>query len=637
MKHGFIKVGVAAPELRVADCSFNTDKIIELAKSASEKGAHALAFPELSITGSTCGDLFFRDTLIASAEVSLARIASETSELDTLIAVGLPIRVFGKLYNCAAVLHKGEILGLIPKRDLGSQRRCFDQFPADGIIAVTLAGQETILSARQIFEHASLNELKLAVEIGEDAFAVVSPSADHVRAGATVILNLAAMPESLGQPEFRKDTIRMLSARYHCAYAFANAGVGESTTDLVYSGHSFVFENGTQRAGTALFDEDMDLAIADIDVKKLSYIRSQDTSFVCEYDEDYCYPSFDTPLTETKLVRGFRPRPFVPSTLTEQNRRTVLTLKMQSAALAKRVEHTRAKSLVIGISGGLDSTLAILVCVDAMKRLGRPLTDIYAVTLPCFGTGKRTRTNAEILCERLGVSFECINIAAAVSQHLKDIGHDENTYDVTFENAQARERTQVLMDLANARGGLVVGTGDLSEVALGWSTYNGDHMSMYGVNCDVPKTFIRCMIKCYAENCPDRELASVLLDILDTPISPELVPTKDGELGQKTESLIGDYDLHDFFLYHFLHDGCEPDKLYRIACLAFDGAFTHEHIKKTLRTFVWRFFTQQFKRSCCPDGVKIGSVALSPRGAWQMPSDAVAEEWLKVVDSIDAD
>ncbi len=640
MYHGFIKVGAAVPELRVADCSFNTDKIIELARCASEKGTLVLAFPELSVTGYTCGDLFFRDTLIASAEASLARIASETAELDTLLAVGLPVRFFGKLYNCAAVLHRGKILGIVPKGYIPnyaefSDARRFETAP-EGINVINFAGQTTSFGADQIFEHSTLKELKIAVEICEDAFAQIPQSTRHCAAGATVILNLSASSESIGKPEFRGDFLSMLSARNICAYVYANAGVGESTTDLVFSGNSFIFENGTQRAVIAPF-EDIGITVAEIDVKRLSYIRSQTTTFLCEYNCDYCYTAFDTPMTETELTQKHSQRPFVPSDAAERSRRTDLTLKMQSAALAKRIEHTHSKALIIGVSGGLDSTLAILVCVEAMKRLGRPLTDIYAVTMPCFGTGRRTRTNAEILCERLGASFECVDIAVSVRQHLADIGHDDKTYDVTFENAQARERTQVLMDIANSRGGLVVGTGDLSEVALGWSTYNGDHMSMYAVNCDLPKTFIRCMVKCYADGCEDRELAAVLNDILDTPISPELVPSESEELSQKTEALIGDYDLHDFFLYCFIHDGYTPDKLYRVACRAFDGVFTHEHIKKTLRTFIWRFFSQQFKRSCCPDGVKIGSVSLSPRSTWQMPSDAVADEWLKLVDSIDAD
>ncbi len=640
MKHGFIKLGVAIPELRVADCAFNTDKIIELSYAAAEQGALVLAFSELSITGYTCGDLFFRETLLRAAEQALAFIADKTDSLDTLIAVGLPVRLFGKLYNCAAVLQHGNILGIVPKSYIPSygefsEGRRFDTF-SDGLTDIFFAGQNTTFGVEQVFEHAAIDELKVAVEICEDALGQAPVSTQHCVAGATVILNLSASPEAICKPEYRRDLLSMHSARNLCVYAYANSGSGESTTDLVFSGHSFVLENGKLLAENEPFGEKR-LVLCEVDVKSLAYARSQMNTFVCERDRDYSYTTFDTSIFETNLTREFARRPFVPDDADERVKRTDLTMKMQSAALAKRVMHTGAKSLVLGVSGGLDSTLAILVCVEAMKRLGRPMTDIHAVTMPCFGTGKRTRTNAELLCERLGVGFECIDITASVKQHLVDIGHDENTYDVTFENAQARERTQVLMDLANSRGGLVVGTGDLSEVALGWSTYNGDHMSMYSVNCSIPKTFIRCMIDCYAQNCSDQELCAVLYDILDTPISPELVPSENAELSQKTEELIGDYDLHDFFLYYFVRAGYTPEKLYRIAKLAFDRVFTPEHIKKTLRTFVWRFFSQQFKRSCCPDGVKVGSVALSVRGDLQMPSDAVAAEWLEQIDNIDAD
>lgn len=641
MKHGFIKLGAAIPELRVADCAFNTDKIIELSRSAAEQGTAILVFPELSVCGYTCGDLFFRETLLRSAEESLSRIACETAELDILLAVGLPVRLFGKIYNCAAILQRGIILGVVPKTYIPSygefsEGRRFDSYPIDQLTNIRLSGQDTVFGACQIFEHQDLEELKIAVEICEDALSPEPMSTRHCLAGASVILNLSASPEAICKPEFRRDMLAMHSARNICAYVYANASYGESTTDLVFSGHSFVLENGVVLAENAPFGE-KSLVLSEVDVKRLAYSRSQMNTFGSLHEEAYCYTAFSSELTETSLTRSISRRPFVPDDAAECARRTELTLKMQSTALAKRISHTGAKSLVIGVSGGLDSTLAILVCAEAMKLLGRPMTDIHAVTMPCFGTGKRTRSNAELLCDRLGVGFECVDITESVRRHLADLGHDETTYDVTFENAQARERTQLLMDLANSRGGLVVGTGDLSEVALGWSTYNGDHMSMYSVNCSIPKTFIRKMVACYAEACEDRELAAVLCDILDTPISPELVPSSAGELAQKTEELIGDYDLHDFFLYYFIRAGYTPEKLYRIACVAFDGVFERGHIKKTLRTFIWRFFSQQFKRSCCPDGVKVGSVALSPRGDWQMPSDAVSREWLAEIDRIDAD
>ena len=641
MKHGFIKLGAAIPGLRVADCAFNADKIIELSRTAAEQGASILTFPELSICGYTCGDLFFRETLLRSSEESLARIAAETSELDVLIVVGLPVRLFGKIYNCAAILQRGAILGIVPKTYIPSygefsEGRRFDSYPVGQLTELRIAGQNTVFGACQIFEHEAIDELKVAVEICEDALAPQPMSTLHCLAGATVILNLSASPEVIGKSEFRRNMLSMHSARNVCAYVYANASYGESTTDLVFSGHSFVIENGTVLAENAPFEK-KELVLTEIDVKRLVYSRSQMNTFDSLYEESYCYTSFSSALTDTVLTRSIERRPFVPNDDAECASRTDLTLKMQATALAKRVEHTGAKSLVIGVSGGLDSTLAILVCAETMKLLGRPMTDIHAVTMPCFGTGKRTRSNAELLCNRLGVGFECVDITESVRRHLSDLGHDETTYDVTFENAQARERTQLLMDLANSRGGLVVGTGDLSEVALGWSTYNGDHMSMYSVNCSIPKTFIRKMVDCYAKTCLDSELAAVLCDILDTPISPELVPSGADELAQKTEELIGDYDLHDFFLYYFIRAGYTPEKLYRIATVAFDGVFDKQHIKKTLRTFIWRFFSQQFKRSCCPDGVKIGSVALSPRGDWQMPSDAAPREWLAEIDQIDAD
>jgi len=631
MKDGFVKTGAAIPSLRVADCTYNTEKIIELVNSAAEQGVKVLAFPELSITGYSCSDLFFRETLLKSAERSLVKIAEATADLDTLIFVGLPVRISGKIYNCAAVLFKGKILGIVPKTYLPNygefyEARQFTAAPED-VTDIDFAGQTCPFGTKLVFESDSIEGFAVAAEICEDVWAQIPPSVSHCMAGATVIVNLSASTESVGKPEYRRDLVKMHASRNLCAYIYASSGSGESTTDSVCSGHSFIYEGKICLAENPPFG-DNELILTEIDVAKLTFERSRISTFVSEKRDGYRYIKFDTKVSDTMLTRTYKKRPFLPENTEENAERSAFILEMQARALAKRIAHTYSKKAVLGISGGLDSTLALLVAVRSMEILGRPASDVLTVTLPCFGTGKRTRGNAELLCEALGTEFKVVDIAASVKQHLADIGHDENTFDVTYENAQARERTQVLMDIANAVGGIVVGTGDLSEVALGWSTYNGDHMSMYGVNCTVPKTLIRLMVGCYADTCKNEKLAAVLRDILDTPISPELVPSKPGEMSQKTEAIIGDYDLHDFFLYYFIRFGFTPEKLFRIACITFKDDFDEEYIKKTLTTFVKRFFIQQFKRSCTPDGIKVGSVALSPRGDWRMPSDASFAVWM---------
>lgn len=631
MKDGFIKSAALIPELRVADCSYNADKTIELAKRAAELGVRIMVFPELGITGYTCQDLFFHGTLLDAAERETKRIMRETADIDALIFVGIPLLNCGKLYNTAAAIYGGRLLGIIPKTLLPNygefyEARQFTPAPEHTEI-ISFASQSCPFGTKLLFCHSRIKELVVAAEICEDMWGQIPPSTYHAAAGATVIANLSASNELIGKAEYRRTLASMTSARNICGYIYASAGCGESTTDLVFAGHSLICEDGTVLAERAPFG-DTDIITADIDAKMLTYKRSQNNVFMCGNDSAYTHIAFGSEPTETRLERRFPCRPFVPSDDNTRHERCSLILDMQSAALARRIEHTHARTAVVGISGGLDSTLALIVAERAMRRLGRSTHDILTVTMPCFGTGTRTRGNAEELSLLLDTSFRCVDIAASVKQHLADIGHAEDNYDVTYENAQARERTQVLMDIANQTGGLVVGTGDLSEVALGWSTYNGDHMSMYGVNCSVPKTLIRYIVKYYADTCAGEKLSAILYDILDTPVSPELVPSRPGEIGQRTEDILGRYDLHDFFLYYMMRGGYSPSKLYRIAKLSFAGQFDDDYIKKTLELFCRRFFGQQFKRSCVPDGVKIGTVALSPRGDWRMSSDTSASEWL---------
>lgn len=635
MKDGFIKVAAAVPELKVADCAFNADKTIELAKKTAGTGAVITVFPELGITGYTCQDLFFHDTLIKAAERETARVAAATSDLGTLIFIGVPFRRSGKIYNVAAALWRGRLLGLVPKSLIPNYGEFYEirQFRSakDVTETVSYAGQTCPFGTKLLFCHDHLDELTVAAEICEDVWGQMPPSVSHCAAGATVIVNLSASNELIGKAEYRRSLISQNSAHNICGYIYTSAGSGESTTDLVFAGHSMICENGAMLAEKKPFSGE-EMLTADIDVKKLTFERSKNNVFRCGDDAGYTKISFGDELTETHLERTFARRPFVPENDGIRGNRCGLILDMQSVALAKRLKHTGAKTAVVGISGGLDSTLALIVAVRAMEKLGRPASDVLTVTMPCFGTGKRTRSNAEDLSLLLGTDFRCVNIAAAAEQHLHDIGHTLDNYDVTYENAQARERTQVLMDIANQTGGIVIGTGDLSEVALGWSTYNGDHMSMYGVNCTVPKTLVRYVVRHYADNCGNEKLAAVLCDILDTPVSPELVPSKPGEINQRTEDILGTYELHDFFLYYMIRAGYSHEKLYRIAKLSFAGTYDDEYIKKTLRLFCRRFFAQQFKRSCIPDGVKVGTVALSPRGDWRMSSDTSAAEWLAQLD-----
>lgn len=637
MRDGFIKTAAGVPRVTVADVGLNVKSIKEVIGKANEQGINLLILPELCITGYTCGDLFFSEMLLSSAAAALNEIALYTKGKYPIVTVGVPIIYMSKLYNCAAVLSDGEVLGLVPKTHIPNYNEFYEkrQFSSGSTLprnaVFMLNGKEIPFGTDLIFRHRDMAEYTFGAEICEDVWAVDPPSRRLCEGGAVIIANLSASNEVIGKAEYRRMLAESTSARLLCGYVYASASVGESSQDVVYSGHCMVAENGTVLAENEPFDKKV-LTVSEIDVKRLAGERHKNTSF--EPSGNFRYIDFSQEIRETALTRTFPKTPFVPSDVSDVHRRAESILKIQSNGLAKRISHTNAKTAVIGISGGLDSTLALLVAVRAFKQLDRPLSDILAVTMPCFGTTKRTRSNSETLCRLLGVSFKEVNITASVKQHFSDIGQSDTDYDVTYENSQARERTQVLMDLANKTGGLVIGTGDLSELALGWATYNGDHMSMYAVNASVPKTLVRYIVRHEAE-AADEALKTVLFDILDTPVSPELLPAdKNGDIAQKTEDLVGPYELHDFFLYRILRFGDRPSKIYRLALIAFNGEYDAQTVLHWLKVFVRRFFNQQFKRSCIPDGPKVGSVTLSPRGDWRMPSDASAALWLKELDDI---
>ena len=637
MKNGFLKVCTLSPALRVADCAYNTQETIAAMQEAAQDGAALAVFPELGLTGYTCSDLFLQQPLLDAAEQGLRDILRASETLELVAVVGLPVRVDGALYNCAAVVCHGALLGLVPKTHLPNyaefyELRHFTPAPAE-TRSVTLCGASVPFGTDLLFRCREMPDFCLGVEICEDLWAPLPPSTRHALAGATVLANLSASDETVGKAEYRRSLVTGQSARLMAGYLYADAGRGESTTDMVFAGHNLIAENGKLLAQTALFTNEM--AITELDVYRLAAERRRTTTWPTAEAAGYTVIPFSLPVSETSLTRFIDPHPFVPADSTERRERCEAILAMQAEGLRRRLEHIGCPTAVLGISGGLDSTLALLVAVRALDLLGRPRTDMVAVTMPGFGTTSRTRSNAEILCEKLGVTLRTVSIAAAVRQHFQDIGHDEKVTDVTYENAQARERTQVLMDIANQQNGIVVGTGDLSELALGWATYNGDHMSMYGVNGSIPKTLVRYLVRHAADTCGDEALAAVLYDILDTPVSPELLPAEeDGTIAQKTEDLVGPYELHDFFLYHFIRYGCPPRKILHLAELAFAGRYDRTTILKWLRTFFRRFFQQQFKRSCLPDGPKVGSVTLSPRGDWRMPSDASAALWLRELEDL---
>ena len=638
MKDGFLKAAALSPALRVADCAYNTRQILTELRAAAARGVKLAVFPEFCLTGYTCGDLFLQRTLQQGALTGLQELLDASRELDTVALVGLPLMVRGKLYNCAAVLCRGQLLGLVPKTYLPNYGEFYEkrQFTPGSteVEWVNVCGQDVPFGTSLLFRCRQMPSFVLGVELCEDLWSALPPSTFHALAGATVIANLSASDETVGKAEYRRALVENQSARLLCGYLYASAGHGESTQDMVFAGHDLIAENGTLLAEVKPFADG--LAETELDCQRMESERARNTSFEPS-TEGYQTVEFDLALTDTVLTRWVDPTPFIPHNEQLRAERCELILKMQADGLAKRLEHARAKTAVIGISGGLDSCLALLVAVRAMKQLGRPTTDVLAVTMPCFGTTKRTRSNAEILCDELHVSFTEIDIAATVHSHFRDIGQDESVLDVTYENGQARVRTLELMATANRTGGLVVGTGDLSELALGWATYNGDHMSMYGVNAGVPKTLVRHLVRYEADIAATPALKEVLLDILDTPVSPELLPAKDnGEIAQRTEDLVGPYELHDFYLYYVLRFGFGPAKIFRLARAAFAGRAEYPDavLYKWLRNFYWRFFAQQFKRSCLPDGPKIGSVTLSPRGDWRMPSDACAALWLAELEQL---
>ena len=631
MKNGFVKVAAATPDIRVADVEFNTQNIINAMEEAQKNGAKILVFPELCVTGYTCSDLFDHSVLLKASRKALLEIAENTNDKDMLVFVGAPLEVNGKLYNVAAAMNQGEIIGFTTKTFLPNygefyEMRQFTPGPQT-VREITFEGKKIPFGPQILFQAEGMEELVVAAEICEDVWSPVPPSIQAALEGATVIVNCSASDETIGKDTYRRALISGQSARLISGYIYANAGEGESTTDLVFGGHNIIAENGTILKESSRYVNE--IIYSELDLQRITGERRKNTTFQPLDEETLVRVPFTVEETKTFLTRTFPKKPFVPSDEQTRAQRCEEILTIQAMGLKKRLAHTNARTAVVGISGGLDSTLALLVTARAFDMLGRDKKDIIAVTMPCFGTTDRTYQNACEMSKKVGATLIEVPIADAVNIHFRDIGHDPEDHSVTYENCQARERTQVLMDIANKTWGMVIGTGDLSELALGWATYNGDHMSMYGVNASVPKTLVRHLVKYAADDTKDEALKNVLYDVLDTPVSPELLPSKDGDIAQKTEDLVGPYELHDFFLYFMLRFGYEPSKIFRIACMTFDGEYDKETIFKWLETFCRRFFSQQFKRSCLPDGPKVGTVALSPRGDWRMPSDACVAVWMK--------
>ncbi len=641
MKHGMVRVAAATPVIRVADCEYNTLKIMELIEEAQKKGNKLIAFPELCVTGYTCGDLFLCDTLLEGAVQAIKRIADFTKGKDVVAVVGFPFAVCGKLYNTAAVLQDGKVLGLVPKMNIPNYTEFYEaRHFAEGIlepILVDLMGDPVFFGSHILFRCSNLPEFVLGIEICEDLWIPQPPSTWHCMAGATVIVNLSASDELTGKDVYRRDLVKSHSARLICGYLYSDAGEGESTTDLVFAGHNMIVENGSLLIESKTFDNGM--ISSELDLGRLKSERRRMNTYY-KYNTqthkiiDFAFKEESGLLPEILLTRYIDPAPFVPSVKADRDKRCKDILSIQAIGLKTRLAHIGAKCAVIGVSGGLDSTLALLVTYKAFEMLDLDKKGIIAITMPCFGTTDRTYSNAVTLAKCLGVTLMEIPIREAVELHFRDIGHDSNNHDLTYENSQARERTQVLMDVAGKYNGFVVGTGDMSELALGWATYNGDHMSMYGVNSSVPKTLVRYLVTYYADTAEVCLLREVLSDILDTPVSPELLPPSDGEISQKTEDIVGPYELHDFFLYYILRFGFEPSKVYRFAKIAFAHSYGDQEILKWLKVFYRRFFSQQFKRSCLPDGPKVGSVSVSPRGDLRMPSDASAALWMKELEKL---
>ena len=629
MKDGFIKVAALTPKIRVADCDYNAAKICLMIDEAWKEGAKLMVFPELCITGYTCADLFWQEALLQEAKHELYHIMMHSREKEALIFVGLPWEKDGKLYNVAAAICNGRLLGLVPKRYLPNYNEFYEQrhFTAGSpeVDWVEVNGVPVPFGMNQLFCCKEMEGLTVAAELCEDLWTPDPPSVNHALAGATVIVNLSASDEATGKGEYRRMLVSSQSARLLCGYIYTSAGEGESTQDLIFGGHNLIAENGRVLEESRRFGHEA--IYSELDIHRLVAERRRMTTFETN-TEGYEKTAFHLMPCRTNLTRMFDPAPFVPSGKADREKRCEEILMMQAMGLKKRMEHTGSRHIVVGISGGLDSTLALLVMAKTCDLLGMERSAITAVTMPGFGTTGRTYQNACELTRGLGAELLEVDIRPAVNQHFKDIGHDSSIHDVTYENSQARERTQILMDMANKKGGLLIGTGDMSELALGWATYNGDHMSMYGVNCSVPKTLVRHLVRYYADTCGDEKISAILCDVLDTPVSPELLPPENGKISQKTEDLVGPYELHDFFLYYVMRFGYAPSKIYRVACYAFEGVYDPETILKWLTTFYRRFFAQQFKRSCLPDGPKVGSVAVSPRGDLRMPSDASRNVWM---------
>jgi len=667
---GFYRFAAVSPILKVADTAFNTEEIIKSANIAVSNGAAFVVFPELCITGYTCSDLFHQELLLQNSSRALLKIAESFKESDAVVAVGLPLRIMGRLYNCAAFVQRGRVVAITPKIHLPNQREFYEkryfssgrdllrgawgasagnvagavmctiegvgEVPVTSFFTVKGRGTSSAVEGCASVDGADAvncagSEVRIGVELCEDLWTPMPPSGELALAGANVIVNLSASDALVGKRDYRRNLVMNQSARCMAAYVYASAGVHESTTDMVFSGHLMIAENGSMIAESKPFSRFTEIVYADVDVERLNMQRLSEGSFQ-DFDSRSFYAraaSFEGLRPLEKLQYRFvSPMPFVPGSLETRDQSCTEIFNIQCAGLAKRLEASHSKRAVIGLSGGLDSTLALLVVAETFKLLNRPASEILALTMPGFGTTKRTKNNAVELAKLLGVELRTVDIQKACLQHFNDIGHDPQKLDVTYENVQARERTQILMDIANSEGGIVIGTGDLSEIALGWSTYNADHMSMYAVNCDIPKTLVRHIVSWYADRSAVH-LAAVLRDILDTPVSPELLPAdNNGQIAQKTESILGAYEIHDFFLYHFAKYGASPKKLLFLAKYAFAGKFSDEEIEKALAVFVRRFFTQQFKRSCIPDGPKVGTISLSPRADWRMPSDASFADWI---------
>ena len=635
MRQGFVKAAAVTPKIKVADTKYNAELILDMMKESARQGAKIVVFPELCLTGYTCQDLFLQERLLQGAKDALMKLVKESASLDAIFFVGLPFEILGKLYNVAAVFSHGEVLGLVPKSYLPNYNEFYEarHFVSGAELAteVVLPDGSCVPADRDLlFVCEQMPKLRIGVELCEDLWTPNPPSISHALAGASVLVNLSASNELTGKDSYRRELVSGQSARLLAGYIYASAGEGESTQDLVFSGHNIIAENGQILAESKRFGHG--ILYSEIDVERLCAQRRRMTTFVTE-DQTHTEILFSLKIEETKLTRFIDPAPFVPTDRQNREKRCDEILMIQAMGLKKRLEHTGANA-VVGISGGLDSTLALLVTVRAFDLCGRDHKGITAVTMPGFGTTDRTYDNAVKLIQSLGAEFVEVDICQAVNVHFSDIGQDPSVHDVTYENSQARERTQILMDIANKKNALVIGTGDLSELALGWATYNGDHMSMYAVSASVQKTLVRHLVRYYADTCEDKQLSDTLYDVLDTPVSPELLPPEDGKISQKTEDLVGPYELHDFFLYYMLRQGFSPAKIYRLAKIAFAGTYEAAFILKWLKTFCRRFFAQQFKRSCLPDGPKVGSVAVSPRGDLRMPSDACATLWMEELNTL---